>query len=252
MAVLINARVAVQQLVGIVAARDHLVAILRVAEHRDEHLVELQIAAARRRERAHGRAIGLAEIREQLLAPRVHARRRSAAARAFPTAPTAPESSASARRSTRSLQEPVVLEHRMPGEADPAVDADAGRARRRADEADAEIRLVLGDAVEAPEKIEMPPRAAQLAVRDAAQAQFLLLFDDALDLAVLDGCETGRVERSVGVALPARLLQRRRAQQAADVVGAKRRRSSSAIAPSTAAASGGRPKRQRARAPRRA
>ena len=113
----------------------------------------------------------------------------------------------------------------MPGEADLAVDADAGRARCRTDEADAEIRLVLRDAVEPPEKIEMPPRPAQLAVRDAEQAQFLLLFDDALDLAVLDGREAGRVERSLRAPLPG-FLERWRAEQTADVVGAKRRRCS--------------------------
>ena len=116
-----------------------------------------------------------------------------------------------------------MLEHRVPREADPAVDAHAGRARRGTDETNAEIRMVLGDAVEPPEEIEMPPRPPQLAVRDAAQAQFLLLRDDALDLAVLDRLEPGRIERAVRIA-PARVLERRGAQQAADVVGAKRRR----------------------------
>ena len=89
----------------------------------------------------------------------------------------------------------------------------------------AEIRLMLGDAVEPPEEIEMPPRAPQLAVRDAAQTQVLLLSDDALDLAILDRRETGRIERAVRIA-PARVLERRGPQQAADMVGAKRRRRS--------------------------
>ena len=81
---------------------------------------------------------------------------------------------------------------------------------------------MLHDAIESPQKIEMPPRAAQLAVRDAAQAQFLLLFDDPLDLAVLDGFETCRVENAGGMPLP-RFFQRSRPQQATDVIGAKRR-----------------------------
>ena len=63
-----------------------------------------------------------------------------------------------------------MLEHRVAREADLAVDAHAGRSRRRADEPRAEIRLVLRDAVEPPEEIEVPPRAPQLAIRDAAHA----------------------------------------------------------------------------------
>jgi hypothetical protein len=42
--------------------------------------------------------------------------------------------------------------------------------------------VALG-AVEAPEKIEVPPRAAELAVGDGLQADLLLLLDDPLDLA---------------------------------------------------------------------
>ena len=55
-----------------------------------------------------------------------------------------------------------------------------------AGEGDAAVHDVLLGAVEAPEEIEMPPRAAELAVGDRLQADVLLLLDDALDLAVLD------------------------------------------------------------------
>ena len=48
------------------------------------------------------------------------------------------------------------------------------------------VHDVLLGAVEAPEEIEMPPRAAELAVGDGFEADVLLLLDDALDLAVLD------------------------------------------------------------------
>ena len=45
------------------------------------------------------------------------------------------------------------------------------------------------DAVEAPEEIEMPPRAAEFAVGHRLQPDFFLLLDDALDLAVFDGLQ---------------------------------------------------------------
>ena len=67
-----------------------------------------------------------------------------------------------------------MLEHRMARERDLAVDAHAGRPRRGSHEADGEVGMVLGDAVETPEKIEVPPRAAQLPIRDATKAQFFL------------------------------------------------------------------------------
>ena len=54
------------------------------------------------------------------------------------------------------------------------------------------------------------------------QAGGLLLFDDALDLAVLDRLERGGVDLAFGTTL-ARLLQGGGPQQAADMVGAKRR-----------------------------
>jgi hypothetical protein len=81
---------------------------------------------------------------------------------------------------------------------------------------------VLFDAVEAPEEIEMPPRAAEFAVGDRLQAALLLLPYDAFDLAVLDRLQRRRVDLAFGE-LRAGLLQRRGALQAADVVGAKRR-----------------------------
>ena len=91
-----------------------------------------------------------------------------------------------------------------------------------AGEGDAGVHDVLLDAVEAPEEIEMPPGAAELAVGDRLQADLFLLLDDALDLAVFDRLERGGVDLALG-ALLARLLQRGRTQQAADMVGAERR-----------------------------
>ena len=84
--------------------------------------------------------------------------------------------------------------------------------RRRAD---------LLDALQAPEEIEMPPRAAKLAVGRELESDRLLSLDGALNLAVLDRLERRGVDLALGE-FDARLLQRGRAQQAADMVGAER------------------------------
>src|SRR5262249_55367098 len=99
-----------------------------------------------------------------------------------------------------------------------AGDAHALVAGGDAGKCNAGIHDVAFDPVEAPEKIEVPPGAAELAVGGALQPHLLLLLDGALDLAVLDPLEL----RRAALALLARRLQRRRAQQATHVVGAER------------------------------
>ena len=81
---------------------------------------------------------------------------------------------------------------------------------------------MLFDTVETPEKIEMPPGAAKLAIGDRLQADIFLLLDDTLDLAVLDFLELRGRNFAFG-ALLACFFQRCRTQQATDMVGAKRR-----------------------------
>ena len=208
------------ELLGIVAAIAHLLAVLLVAQHRDEHLVELEIAAAGVGERAHGLAVSLPDIVEEAVEVRVgrlvdRRRRRAAVDRG--------------RRRNGDLRrdlgvvgdELVMLDHRMAGEADLAGHLDAFGARLHRREGDASRHHVALDAVEAPEEIEMPPRAAELAVGHGLQADLFLALDDAFDLAVFDRLEVGRRNLALG-ALRARLAQRGRAQQAADVVGAER------------------------------
>ena len=80
---------------------------------------------------------------------------------------------------------------------------------------------VLFGAVEAPEEIEMPPRAAELAVGDGMEADVLLLLDDALDLAVFDLLQLRGADLALG-ALGPRVMDRLGTQQAADMVGAER------------------------------
>ena len=79
------------------------------------------------------------------------------------------------------------------------------------------------DALQAPEKIEMPPGAAEFAVGRELQAHLGLFLDDLLDLAVFDVFQRGSGNLAFGE-FRACLFQRRGAQQAADHVGAERRR----------------------------
>ena len=88
------------------------------------------------------------------------------------------------------LHEAEVLEHRMAAEIDFVDDARAFRPRGHAGERDPGVHRVALDAGEAPQKIEVPPRAAELAVGDRVEADLFLLLDDLLDLAVLDRLES--------------------------------------------------------------
>ena len=188
----------------IVAARLHLRAIFLVAQHGDEHLVELQIAAAGVGERAHGFPVGLTEIvehRVELWIDLAVDRR--------------PRRAAVQRRRRRDgnlrralgvrSDEFEMLEHRVAGKADLAGDLDALVARGDGGECDALVHHMLFDAVEAPEEIEMPPGTAEFAVGDRLQADILLAFDDALDLLILDCLERGGVDLAFGAPLARQL-----------------------------------------------
>src|SRR5262249_28049507 len=83
------------------------------------------------------------------------------------------------------------------------------------------IHDVAFDPVEPPEKIEVPPGAAELAVGDGLQPHLLLFLYGALDLAVLDRLELRRADLALRPLL-ARRLARGGTQQATHVVGAER------------------------------
>src|SRR5690606_15064446 len=74
--------------------------------------------------------------------------------------------------------EPEMLDHRVAGETDLAGDLDAFVARGDGSKGDAGVHHVPVDAIEAPQKVQMPPGAAKLPVSDRAQADLLLLPDD--------------------------------------------------------------------------
>src|SRR4029077_8316996 len=86
---------------------------------------------------------------------------------------------------------------------------------------DAGIHVVALGAVEPPEKVEVPPGAAELAVGDGLQADLLLLLDHPLDLAIFHRLEVGGADLTLGALFPC-LLQRCGTQEATDVVGTER------------------------------
>jgi hypothetical protein len=122
-----------------------------------------------------------------------------------------------------SLQKLEMLQHRMTGEADLAVDLQRVRLGLHAVKLNAVVGQVEGHAVEAAEEIKVPPGAAKLAVGGDFQPDFLLLSDRPFDLAVFDRPQRFRANL-VALPLGARLFQRRRPQQASDVIGAEWRR----------------------------
>ncbi len=115
-----------------------------------------------------------------------------------------------------------MLDHRVPGEADLAGDAQRLVDADPALEVHAGVELNRRHPVQVLQEVEVPVGPAELAVRHRLQADRLLLLDEGDDLAVFD-----LLERSIAdfaaCALVAGVLQRRRAQQAADHVGAKGR-----------------------------
>src|SRR5262249_14191473 len=191
--------------------------IFRIAQHGDEDLVELEVAAAGVGEGAHRLAVGLPEVGEELIElginrlvdgshHRAAVDRRGGRDRDF-------------RRALGvRLHEFEMLDHRMTGKSELAGDAHALVAGGDGGKCNAGIHAVAFDPVEAPEKIEVPPGAAELAVGDALQPHLLLLLDGALDLAVLDRLELRRADLALR-ALLARRLHLRRSQEAAHVIG---------------------------------
>jgi len=84
---------------------------------------------------------------------------------------------------------------------------------RHPGEGHAALHGVALDPFEAPQEIEMPPGAAELAVGDGMHTDLLLFFDDMLDFAILDGFQLRGIDRARRERR-ARVLQRGGTQQA--------------------------------------
>src|SRR5262245_50837056 len=213
--------IALGELARVVTAPFLSLAVVGVAQHGDEHFVELQVAAACIGEGTHALAVGGAQLAEELLERRVGLLAHRGAAGAAVERRRRRDRDLGRSRRVR-LDELEMLQHRVVGEAEFADDARALRPGLHTLERNALLHHVAFGAVEAPQEVEVPPGAAELAVGDRLEPDLLLLLDHALDLAILDRLERGRIYPALGVLL-ARLLQRCRTQQAADMVGAERR-----------------------------
>jgi hypothetical protein len=106
----------------------------------------------------------------------------------------------------------------MAGKTDLPGYLEAFIAGRHRGEGHARIHDVLFNPIEAPEKIKMPPGAAEFAIGDRLQAHVFLFPYDTLDLAVFNLLQLSRCNLAF-YALLARFLQRRRPQQTADMIG---------------------------------
>ena len=211
-----------RQLVGVVAARGHLLAQFRIAQIGQVDLVDLQIAAAGVGEGAHRLAVAGAEVAIEIVHRRIDRLRHRLAAVA--------EMQRRRRRDRHlrrlfgvRLHELEMLDHRMRDvAAELLVDAQQDRPRLRALELELALADIGLDPVERDQEVGLPRGAAVFAVGDRLQSGLLLLLDQRRDLAVLDRLELlGR--DLAALALAARLLQRGGTQQAADMVGTKRR-----------------------------
>jgi len=98
-----------------------------------------------------------------------------------------------------------VIEHRVAGKTDLAVNPDGFGLSLHAAELDALVSGVERHAVKPSEEIEMPPRAAKLAVGGEFQPDLFLLLDRLLDLAVFD-CAHGIDGNFIPLAFGACLL----------------------------------------------
>src|SRR5262249_7179516 len=117
-----------------------------------------------------------------------------------------------------ALEELEMLDVGMALELDLAVDADCFMFGLDAMKLDSRIGHDRGDTFQTAKEIEVPPCPAKFAISGKFEADFFLLLDDLLDLAVFDRLECGGVNLTLGM-LGTRILQWRRAQQTADVIG---------------------------------
>ena len=215
-------KVAVDQTLGVLALDAQALAHVGVAQHRERHFVELEVAGAARGEVGDLLAIDGDQIGEELLgvgigarvdpggaAPEVHRRRRR---------------QRDLRRAPRRAREEVEL-----GARDRAAPRQPAGGVRRQERllgaglvAEREARGLGGHAVDAIDEARPVRGAAELAVGDRFEPGLLLQRHRVADGAVLD-----RLELVVGETVLApgavRLAQLGRAQQAADVIGAERR-----------------------------
>src|SRR5262245_58049195 len=188
------------KLFRIIATVFHRLPIFWIAKHGDEYFIKLEISAAGIGEGTHRLPVGLAEIVEKAIKIGIDIavdRRRY-----WSTVSRRRRRNRDFRRALGVRGDELeMLKHRMAGKADLAGDLETFVAGRHPRESDTGIHHVFLDAVETPEEIQVPPGAPEFAISDRLQAGIFLLFDDALDLAVLDFLELCRTNFALGAQL---------------------------------------------------
>ena len=209
-------------LLGVVADFAEGLLHLRVAEHGDGGVVDLQIAAARLVQVGDLLAIALREIGPEVVEVRIGLLDRLAVAARMQHR----------RRRHGELgrallhhgfQEFEVRHHARLGAAQLASDEHRRRLRLDALELHAVVRIALShelNAVEAGDEVDVPPVAAEFAVGDRRKAEILLQLHHLANQAIF-GILQLRGGRASQAYLLAHVMQLVRPEQAADVVGAK-------------------------------
>ena len=195
---------------------------LGIAEIGEIDLVELEIAAAGVAEGPHRLAIALTEVAIEIVHIGIDVDRH----RVAPIAEMQRRGRGNGHLGHRlgmGGDELEVIDHRMRAVAAELADHTQHHGLGlRTLELDLALAEIGFDAVDLAEEIVVPERTAKLAVGHGAKARRLLLADDRLDLAVLDGLKLFGGDLAA-LALAARLLESGRTQEASDMIGAKRR-----------------------------
>src|SRR5262245_42722390 len=158
-----------------------MLALLGIADHRPGSVVELQVAAARRVECRDRLAVCRRQIIEEGVEVRIDVAADGTAA--------LPDMQRARRRSGHlrgdggtAVEKAEMIQVRMTGEVDLPDHPHAFGFRLDAGELDALSGGIELHAVEPGVEVEMPPGAAEFAVRNRLQADRLLLLDDRPDL----------------------------------------------------------------------
>ena len=213
--------IALGQLIGVLAARDDILARVRIAVARQRRVVELQVGTAFIGELGDFLAVQAREVGEECLAVAIHARLEG-------LRPEEPVHHVGRRHGDlrhaafhHAFQEAIVVGD----DAMLALEPRLGIGRRRNAEhaglvAKTERAVAQGKTFHRIDEAGRPAAPAEFAIGDARQPERLLEGDDLADGVVLDGAESGHVELA-GLVRPGRFDETRRSYEAADVLGVK-------------------------------
>jgi hypothetical protein len=215
------------EVLGVLAAACHHLALTGIVEVGEARVVELEVAPAHIVDRPDLLAVRARQVAPELVDVRIHARvdrRRSAAVMNH------------ARGGDRELRRHVALDARLQEcevlSEDRVIEvdlrADVDRGRRELDvaslavELDLDVARSLLDSAELVDEVHVPRRAPELPVGRRLEPDLSLHLHDVADRLILGRAQLlGR--QAPGGELLSRLQQLRRAEQAADVIRAKRR-----------------------------